>query len=144
MYENNSLINPEVLNMDKNDDSLYSLSIAEIQNAEWRFILKKEIDKNAKSFSATMYLITKKEATINNIVVIASIFDNNELPYNLYTCISDSGLVTTRIVKIGSDLIINDTSIHVYDSLVRFYSLDNQKLLLKEERKFKKYVYLRH
>lgn len=134
---------PDHLNVYDNLDNLYSLSFPELKHPQWQFLLKKMVDEDDSLFTINMYLITKNDATINDIFQIGSI-SNDQLIYGLSTCFSDSIVTITSVVGGGSDVIINDISIYNHDSLIRIYSLRNENLLLKEEKNFKKYTYYNH
>lgn len=141
IYEKMPLQNVEDdLNAYNNYGNLYSLSIPELKHSQWQFLFKKTINEDDSLFTLNMYLLTKNDATINDIFQIGYI-SNDQMIYKLTTCFSDSIIKITRVIEGGSDLRINGTSIYDHDSLIRIYSLRNENLLLREERNFKKYTY---
>lgn len=112
----------------------FSLEIPEFKKRHWIFYIKKEIlDEDA--YMATMYLVTKENATMDNIFEIAYITNSRMLSSKLSTCFLDTAVIITKVIGHTYDVIINEKSYCKYDSLNFYYAIEDQNLVLKEEKR---------
>ena len=124
----------------KQNFKIYSIPVKEFKNRQWHFFIKKESYLNSLS-SLKMFMVKNEKARINDIVEVAHILNNRQFEDRLSTCISDTIIITTRITKYSSDISVDGVRIINYDSLIHIYTVNEKKLTLREQNRFKKYYY---
>lgn len=126
-------------NIKKSD--IYFLNVNEFNNNNWRFFVKKENTPDSL-LNLKMFLITKDKPTINDIIELTHIISDDKFGDKLNSCLTDTGIITTHVIKYGSDLIIDGMATTNYDSVIHTYIINKKgALALKEQNTIRRYDY---
>jgi hypothetical protein len=142
-YENNQLIGKltDSVGFDRYPFiKTFSLEVPEFKKRHWLFYIAKEI-LDEDSYMATIYLVTTEKATMDNIFEIAYITNSQMLSSKLSTCFLDTSVIITKVIGHTYDIIINEKSYYKYDSLIFYYAIEDQNLVLKEEKRIVKHFH---